>query len=104
MLTAIWDLIGTSCVREAQTMALGPSCNDITPSGMVNGVQVDLVTYLLTQLAASFAPVGEEARLAAMSELMSFHRQQGETTDPLISRFWLLKWRAAQGNTGINMT
>ena len=39
-----------------------------------------------------------------MSETMSFHRQGNETTDALIQRFKMLKWRAAQGNAGINMT
>ena len=39
-----------------------------------------------------------------MGEVMNFHRLKNETTDALIQRFKMLKWRAAQGNAGINMT
>ena len=90
---------------DAQVLGLQLSYADITQGAMVNGVQVDPVTSLLSQLAAAFAPLGEEARIQAMSEIMNFHRQgANETTDALIQRFKMLKWRAAQGNAGINMT
>ena len=86
-------------------MGLSLSYNDITQGTIVNGIPVDPVTNLLSQLAAAFAPLGEEARIQAMSEIMSFHRQNPqETTDALIQRFKMLKCRAAQGNAGINMT
>ena len=39
-----------------------------------------------------------------MTELMNSKRHQGETIDALIQRFRMLKWRAAQGNAGIQMT
>ena len=90
---------------DAQVLGLSLSYKDITQGAMVNGIQVDPVTSLPSQPAAAFAPLGEEARIQAMSETMNFHRLSAqETTDALIQRFRMLKWRGAQRNAGINMT
>ena len=70
----------------------------------MQGVHQDPVTYLLSQLAADFAPLGKEARLAAMKELMSFTKLSRETIDAIISRFRIIRWRAAQGNAGIQIS
>ena len=61
---------------DAAVLATNLSYIDITQGGLVNGVQRGPVEYLLHQLASTFAPLGEEARLQAMTELMSFHKQR----------------------------
>ena len=40
-------------------------------------------------------PLGEETTLSAVSEMMGFHRNQGESVDSLIARFNGVKHRAA---------
>ena len=89
---------------EARRLGHSMSMDDITRGGQINGIHLDPVSYLLTTLAAHFAPLGEESRLQAMTELMSFSRRQGESTDAMIARFRTLRWRAAEGGAGINMT
>ena len=89
---------------EARRLGHSMSIDDITRGGQINGIQLDPVSYLLTTLAAHFAPLGEESRLQAMTELMSFARRPGESTDAMIARFRTLRWRAAAGGAGINMT
>ena len=42
---------------DAQVLGLSLSYNDITQGAMVNGILVDPVTSLLSQLAAVFAPL-----------------------------------------------
>ena len=52
-----------------QEMAMG---------GMINGQQLDPVTYLLAGLQARFAALEEESRLKSMTEMMAFARKAGE--------------------------
>ena len=67
---------------DAQVLGLSLSYNDITQGTIVNGIPVDPVTNLLSQLAAAFAPLGEEARIQTMSEIINFHCLYAqETTD-----------------------
>ena len=80
----------------ARELARSMSYHDITQGGLINGTQVDPVTYLLTHLAHQLAPLGEEARLRAMGELMNFHRNPSEQIDGMLSRFMTLRYRAAQ--------
>lgn len=61
------------------------------------------MTYLLGQLAIHFAPLGEEARMAAMSELMQFQRHPHETIGALLSRFMSLRHRSTQQGVGMTM-
>ena len=70
----------------------------------MNGAQADPVTFLLSMLAANFAPLGEEQRLQAIAELMQFRREPGETIDALLSRFMAIRHRAAQGGQGLTMS
>ena len=64
----------TTIEREAAQLALKLSYNDTTQGGMVNGSQLDPVTFLLAQLAAHAAPLGEETRLQIVGELINLHR------------------------------
>ena len=89
---------------DAALLAGNLSYIDITQGGLVNGLHRGPVEYLLHQLASTFAPLGEEARMQAMTELMSFHANRNESIDSVISRFRIIRWRGAQGNAGIQMT
>ena len=75
-----------------------------TQGGLIGGVQQDPVTFLIAQLAANYAPLGEESRLLAMSELMQFRRNQGENTDALLTRFQGVRHRAETGGAGMAMS
>jgi hypothetical protein len=77
----------------ARNVARHFSFEDMIQGGIVNGQQVDPVTFLLTHLATHFAPLGEETRLQAMTALMQFQRQPAEQTDSLISRFLTRRFR-----------
>ena len=46
-------------------------------------------------LQERFALLGEETMLSAVSEIMGFHRNQGESVDSLITRFNVVKHLAA---------
>ena len=65
--------------------------------GVINGVQVDLVTYLRVHFFSRFAPLGEEQRLMAQNDLINFDRQTGESIDALITRFIAIRSRAQAG-------
>ena len=82
-----WSILSTDLDPAQQTAAiilqLGGAARDlarnltyveITTGGPVAGQPADPVTFLLYHLAAQFAPLGEEARLTAISELMQFQR------------------------------
>jgi len=89
---------------DASIMASNLSYMDITQGGLVAGVHQDPVNYLLYMLAQSFAPLGEEARMQAMRELLVFHRERNESIDAILNRFRRTRWRAAMGNAGIQMS
>ena len=89
---------------DAALMASNLSYLDITQGGQVLGVLQDPVNYLLYQLAQTFAPLGEEARMQAMRELMAFRRDRNESIDATLNRFRITRWRAATGNAGIQMS
>ena len=55
--------------------------------GLINGVHVDAMTFVMHALTEKYSELPEEQRLAAMTALMTFHRNQGESTDDLITRF-----------------
>ena len=88
----------------ARELARNMDFAKITQGGMFNGQHMDGVTFLLANLAQNFAPLGEEQRLQAVSELMNFHRNPGESIDTLLSRFIALKYRAEQGGAGMTMS
>ena len=71
---------------DAALMASNLSYMDTTQGGLVMGVHQDPVNYLLYMLAQQFAPLGEEARMKAMCELMSFHRERNESIDAILNR------------------
>mgnify|MGYP003324336561 CR=1 FL=1 len=96
---AIVERLGGS----ARELADALSWQELTTGGVIGGQAMDPVTFLLTQLAAHYAPFGEERRVASMVELMSFHRLPQERIDALMARYRTLRWRAAQGGGGMLM-
>ena len=55
--------------------------NTIVGGGVVNGVQVEPVGFLMHALAERYAHLGEEVSLDAMSSIMNFDAQSGESID-----------------------
>ena len=66
---------------------------------------MDPVTYRIAHMTQHFAPLSEEQRICAVSELMNFTRRQGESIDALLTRFMTLKFRAQTvGQAGVTMS
>eukprot|EP00974_Lingulodinium_polyedra_P053982 5191197-Lingulodinium_polyedra.AAC.1 len=55
--------------------------------GLLNGVQVDPVTYLLGSLHGRFSALEEEGGLTRMLELLAFSRRPGENINGLLARY-----------------
>ena len=68
---AIIMRLGGAASELARTM----TPQEIFQGGVVNGVQLDPVSYIIHGLHARFAQLGEESRLLTMTELMSFQRR-----------------------------
>ena len=72
----------------------------LTPNEILNGgrsdggVQLDPLSYLVLGLHARFAPLGEETRLQAMTDLLSFGRRNGEGTNQVLTRYEIVRQRA----------
>ena len=79
----------------AREMARMVTPQEMTTGGVVNGVAVDPVTYLLGSLHARFADLEEESRLASMTEMLAFTRRPGETINALLARYETVRQRAA---------
>ena len=93
----------------AITSQLGGAARDLartlTPievyqGGIINGQQLDPVSFLLHGLQVRFAPLDEENRLRAAQDLLSFSRRSGESVDTLISRFEITRQRARDEGGG----
>ena len=93
----------TQLQGSARDLVRNLSYEEITNGGMRDGQHQDPVTFLLGHLASHFSPLGEENRLEAMQELLSFNRQPGENIDGLLSRFLVLRHRAATNGTNLLM-
>jgi hypothetical protein len=67
--------------------------------GVINGIHLDPVTYIVAGLHRNFANLDEETRLAAVTEFLAFQRRQVENTNTLIARYELVRNRARnEGN------
>ena len=62
--------------------------------GMLNGVMVDPVTFILGILHARYSALEEESRLTAMTEMLAFQRRQGENINSLLARYDTVRQRA----------
>jgi hypothetical protein len=68
----------------------------VVAGGLINGVQVDPLTYVMHALQERFGNLGEEIRVQSITELMSFHRKGNEPVDSLLVRFDSIRSRAAE--------
>ena len=89
----------------AIVMRLGGSARElvrsITPDeimngGVVNGIPVDPVTYVVHGLQQRFALLDDEHRLAAMTQLLACSRRHGETINGTLARYEIVRQRAAR--------
>ncbi|MFM7988134.1 MAG: hypothetical protein ACKPKO_53360, partial [Candidatus Fonsibacter sp.] len=70
--------------------------DEIMNGGMVNGIQVDPVTYVVHGLQQRFALLDDEHRLAAMTQRLAFSRRHGETINGTLARYEVVRQRAAR--------
>ena len=79
----------------AKDLARTPTPIEILSGGVSpSGVQRDPLSYLVVGLHARFAPLGEEARLHAMADLLSFGRRNGEGINQVLARYEIVRQRA----------
>ena len=62
--------------------------------GVVEGIQLEPVAYLIQGLQRKFASLDEEARLRALLNMMRFTRKPGERVDELLARFDVIRTNA----------
>ena len=67
---------------------------EITQGGVINGVQLDPVAYILAGLEMKFGQLRDEARIAAMTEFSAFSRKPNESINALLSRFEVVRNKA----------
>ena len=77
------DLVRTFTPNEILNGGISPS-----------GLQLDPLSYLVVGLHARFAPLGEETRLQAMTDLLSFGRRSGEGMNQVLTRYEIVRQRA----------
>ena len=77
---------------------------EVWQGGVVNGQQLDPVSYLLHGLSVRFGPLDDEVRLRAAQDLLNFGRRQGEGTDTLLSRFEIVRQRARAEGGGATVS
>ena len=88
---AILTRLGGAARELARTI----SPQEIMNGGVINGQQLDPVTFLLTSLHNRFSALEEESRLQAMTEMLAFQRRQGEYINSLLARYDTVRQRAA---------
>ena len=80
---------------QAREFARCMSPQEIIAGGWRNGQLYDPVTYLLGALQPRFANLEEETRLQSMTEMLAFSRRQGEDINALLTRYEVVRQRAA---------
>ena len=80
---------------QAREFARCMSPQEIIAGGWRGGVLYDPVTYLLGALQLRFANLEEETRLQSMTEMLAFARRQGEVINALLTRYEVVRQRAA---------
>ena len=69
--------------------------NELLYGGTIGGAQLEPVSYLITGLHLRFGQTYHDAKLAARTEFRSFGSCQGESVDCMISRYEVVRERAA---------
>ena len=79
----------------------------LTPNEILNGgisptgVQLDPLSYLVVGLHARFARLGEETRLQATRDLLSFGRRSGEGINQALARYEIFVDEHAQKDSSL---
>ena len=68
---------------------------ELINGGILNGVMVDVVTYLLGTLHGKFSILEDESRLTAMTEMLAFARRPSENINAVLARYEVVRQRAA---------
>ena len=80
---------------SAREMARMITPQEMTTGGVLNGIAVDPVTYLLGSLHAKYSQLEEESRLFAMTKMLAFVRRHGESINSVLARYEVVRQRAA---------
>ena len=75
----------------AREMARMITPQEMMNGGILNGVAVDAVTYLIGTLHAKFSVLEEERRLTAMTEMLAFAREPGENISAVLARYEVVR-------------
>ena len=88
---------------SAREMARMITPQEMMNGGILNGVAVDAVTYLLGSLNAKFSALEEESRLTAMTETRAFSRRHNESINAVLARYEVVRQPAAlEGQSVMN--
>ena len=72
---------------------------------VINGVQIDPMSYIMHTLSEHYARLGEEQQLTAFADFMNFDSLPGERIEDLLIRFDETRERAQEyGGLAMNVT
>ena len=77
----------------ARELARTISPQELVHGGVVNGVQLDPVSYILHGLYQRFAQLGEKSRLIAMNDMPACHRKPNERINGVLTRYEVVRQR-----------
>ncbi len=88
----------------AREMARTMSPQEIFQGGVVQGQQLDPVSFLIHGLSTRFSPLDDEIRIRAAQDLLQFQRRGNEPVDVLLTRFETVRARARSEGGGANLS
>ena len=88
----------------ARDLARTMTPQEIFQGGVVNGQQLDPVSFLIHGLSTRFSPLDDEIRIRAAQDLLHFQRKGNESVDVLITRFETIRARARTEGGGANIS
>lgn len=88
----------------ARDLARTLTPQEIFNGGLVNGQQLDPVSFLIHGLSERFSPLDDEIRIRAAQDLLHFSRKGNEPVDVLIARFETIRGRARAEGGGANIS
>ena len=80
---------------SARELGVTITPQEIMNGGIINGVALGPVSYIITGLHNRLALLNEEARLSAMTDMLAFARRPHETISSRLSRYEVVRQRAA---------
>lgn len=88
----------------ARDLARTLTPQEIFQGGVVNGQQLDPVSFLIHGLSTRFSPLDDEIRIRAAQDLLHFQRKGNESVDVLITRFETIRARSRTEGGGANIS